>query len=366
MENVRFAVVGHGNIGSRHVKFLKDTKGASVTVVCDINENRAREGGKEAACRSCTDFKDVLEADDVDVVDICTPSGMHATMSVQALEAKKHALSEKPMALYLEEADRIIEAEKRTGMKFFLVKQNRYNPPVAALKRITEKGGLGQIFMIVSDVFWNRRMSYYDDEDWRGTLDRDGGALFTQSSHFVDLLLWLSSKPVRVEASMSNIQHPSIDTEDLGSVKILFDNGAMAVLNYTTAIFEKNLEGSITVLGTKGSVKIGGKYLNELSIWNVEGVEKPEIPPGKPPNTYKGGYQGSMSNHDKVFENVVQVLRSDGKIPIAVGAEPGRITVEVMQAAHISALQKRPVDLPLTGKDADFKLPASTPFPMRK
>lgn len=365
MEEVRFAVIGHGNIGSRHVKFLMDIPGAKVVVVCDEKEERAREGAETAGCDWTTDFEDVLKRDDIDVVDICTPSGLHATMSIRAMESGKHALSEKPMALSLQEADRIIETEIKTKMKYFLVKQNRYNPPVVALKETMDNGGLGQIFMIVSDVFWNRRRSYYDDEDWRGTLLLDGGALFTQSSHFVDLLLWLSAKPVRVEATMNNIDHRYIETEDLGTVKVIFDDESVAVLNYTTAIYEKNLEGSITVLGSKGSVKIGGKYLNELSIWNVDGIEKPEIPPGKPPNTYKGGYQGSMSNHDRVFENVVAHLRSDGEIPIAVGAQPGRITVEVMQAAHISALEKRPVDLPLSEKDAEFKLSKAVPFPDR-
>jgi len=191
----------------------------------------------------------------------------------------------------------------------------------------------------------------------------DEGALFTQSSHFVDLILWLSKRPVSVEASMTNIDHPYIETEDLGSLKITFEDSSIAVMNYTTAIYEKNLEGSITVLGTKGSVKVGGKYLNELSEWNVDGVERPDIPPGGPPNTYKGGYQGSMSNHDKVLQNVIDVLR-DGK-EAKVSAEEGRLTVEVMQAAHISALDKRPVKLPLTGKDLEFDIRTSVPFPQR-
>jgi predicted dehydrogenase len=258
----------------------------------------------------------------------------------------------------------VIETQKRTGMRYFLVKQNRYNPPVAALKDVMDGGRLGDIFLISSDVFWNRRRAYYEDEDWRGTLELDGGALFTQSSHFVDLLLWLGKRPVRVEATMENIDHPYIETEDLGTLKILFDDGSMAVMNYTTATFQKNLEGSITVLGTKGSVKIGGKYLNQLSEWNVEGVEKPEIPPGSPPNTYKGGYQGSMSNHDKVLQNVIDVLRNGEEAKVS--AAEGRLTVEIMQAAHISALEKRPVDIPLKGGELEFDIKKSIPFPSRK
>ncbi|MBN1538948.1 MAG: Gfo/Idh/MocA family oxidoreductase [Candidatus Thermoplasmatota archaeon] len=364
MDSVRFAVVGYGNIGSRHVKFLKELDGAEITLVCDTDEARAREGAREADCSYTTRFEDVLKDRDVDVVDICTPSGLHAEMSVAAMEAGKNAISEKPMALNLKEADDVIRTQKRTGMKYFLVKQNRYNPPVAALKEVLDSGKLGDLFLIISDVFWNRRRSYYDDEDWRGTLSLDGGALFTQSSHFVDLILWLSKRPVSVEATMTNIDHPYIETEDLGSIKVLFENGSMAVMNYTTATYQKNLEGSITVLGTKGSVKVGGKYLNELSEWNVEEVERPEIPPGGPPNTYKGGYQGSMSNHDKVLQNVIDVLR-DGK-EAKVSAAEGRLTVEVMQAAHISALEKRPVKIPLAGRDLDFDIKTSIPFPSRK
>ncbi|MBN1389627.1 MAG: Gfo/Idh/MocA family oxidoreductase [Candidatus Thermoplasmatota archaeon] len=364
MDSIRFAVVGYGNIGSRHVKFLKELEGAKITLICDENEDRAREGGEEAGCRFVTSFLDVLGDPEVDVVDICTPSGLHADMSIAAMEAGKNAISEKPMALNLGEADRIIEVQERTKMRYFLVKQNRYNPPVAALKEVLDMGKLGALFLIISDVFWNRKRSYYDDERWRGTLALDGGALFTQSSHFVDLILWVSKRPVRVEATMKNVEHPYIETEDLGAIKVVFEDGSIAVMNYTTATFQKNLEGSITVLGTKGSVKVGGKYLNELSEWNVEGVERPEIPPGGPPNTYKGGYQGSMSNHDKVLQNVIEVLR-DGK-EAKVSAAEGRLTVEVMQAAHISALEKRPVELPLTGSDLDFDIKNSIPFPKRK
>ncbi|RLF54778.1 MAG: gfo/Idh/MocA family oxidoreductase [Thermoplasmata archaeon] len=361
--DVRFAVIGYGNIGSRHVAFLSEVEGAVVHYVCDKDEERAKKGAEMAGCRHCTDIREVLDDDDVDVVDICTPSGLHADMSVMAMEAGKHALSEKPMALSLKDADRVIEAERRTGRKYFLVKQNRYNPPVAALREMLDTGRMGEVFLISSDVFWNRRKSYYEDSKWRGTLELDGGALFTQSSHFVDLIIWIGGKPVRVEAFMENVDHPYIETEDTGTIRMEFENGAVAVMNYTTAAFGQNLEGSITVLGRKGSIKVGGKYLNELTEWNVEGVERPELPPGRPPNTYKGGYQGSMSNHDKVLRNVVETLRGNSRI--AVNSTEGRLTVEVMQAAHISALERRPVELPLRGKDEDFDLTRTIPFPER-
>lgn len=363
MEDVRFAVIGNGNIGGRHIAFLLETQGAIIHTVCDVDEDRARKGAEVAGCRYCTDFEEVLSDPDVDVIDICTPSGLHAEMSVQAMEAGKHAISEKPMALSLTDADMVIETEKRTGRKYFLVKQNRYNPPVLALRKVMEQGNMGDVFMISSEVYWNRRRAYYDDENWRGTLRLDGGALFTQSSHFIDLIIWLGGIPKSVTSTMKNIEHPYIETEDLGSLRIEFENGCVAVMNYTTATFGQNLEGSITVLGTGGSVKVGGKYLNELTQWNVGGIEKPDLPPGRPPNTYKGGYQGSMSNHDKVLRNVVEVLRGNEEKSVLI--KEGRLTVEVMQAAHISALEGRPVDLPLSEEEYSFDLSKSVPFPER-
>jgi UDP-N-acetyl-2-amino-2-deoxyglucuronate dehydrogenase len=152
--------------------------------------------------------------------------------------------------------------------------------------------------------------------------------------------------------------------EDVGTLRVVFKGGCLGILNYTTATYEKNIEGSIAVLGTKGSVKIGGKYLDEIAEWNVENIPRPQLPPSAPPNIYKGGYQGSMSNHDKVLKNVIEVL-SKGE-DIAVTSAQGRITVEVMQAAHISALKNKPVDLPLKGRDYKFDMRKSEPFPKRK
>jgi UDP-N-acetyl-2-amino-2-deoxyglucuronate dehydrogenase len=363
MKEVNFAVIGYGNIGRRHVRFLSEMKYSRIIRVCDIKEERADEGAEVAGCSASTDFTEILADDSVEVVDLCTPSGDHAGMAIRAMEAGKHVLSEKPMALTLDEADAIIRTEKETGCKYFLVKQNRYNPPVDFLKKLIVEGSVGDLFLISSNVFWNRRKQYFDDEKWRGTLRLDGGALFTQCSHFVDIMIWMGGYPGRVDAFMTNVDHPYIETEDLGCVRMEFDNGGLGVLNYTIATYEKNMEGSIAVLGTKGSVKIGGKYLNEISEWNVEGVEEPDLPPSPPPNRYRGGYQGSMSNHDKVLNNVIEVLGKGEDI--AVTSQAGRRTVEVMQAAHISALIGEKVDLPLSGDRIHFDVRDSTPFPKR-
>jgi len=357
---VRFAVIGHGNIGARHVAFLNDVEEAEVRTVCDIVPERADAGAASAGCRPTYSFEDVLSDPDVDVVDLCTPSGLHAVQAIKAMEAGKNVLSEKPMALSLAEADEIIRCERETGMKYILVKQNRYNPPVSVLKDLIGNGSLGTIHMVSSTVLWNRNENYFREGAWRGTLDLDGGALFTQCSHFVDLVLWMGGEPVSVNARMLNVAHPYIEVEDLGTVRIAFASGAVGMINYTTATYGRNMEGSITVMGSKGCVKVGGKYLNEVSEWNVEGIPRPDIPPGAPPNTYKGGYQGSMSNHDKVLKNVVGVL-SRGE-DIAVSSLQGRLSVEVMQAAHLSDEQDRTVSLPLIGQDAAFDARRRTPF----
>ena len=363
MKEVNFAVIGYGNIGSRHVRFLKELAGANIVYVCDEKRERAQEGAEEADCSPSSDLQEVLADDEVEVVDLCTPSGEHARMAIQAMEAGKHVISEKPMSLTLREADRIIDTEKRTGQKYFLVKQNRYNPPVAVLKDLISQGALGDIFLIVSNVFWNRRKQYFDDEKWRGTLDLDGGALFTQCSHFVDLIIWMGGDPQSVEAFMSNVNHPYIDTEDLGTVRMEFGEGRIGVLNYTIATYGSNMEGSIAVLGTKGSVKIGGKYLNEIVEWNVEGMDRPDLPPSPPPNRYKGGYQGSASSHDKVLSNVLDVLGKGEDI--AVTSEAGRKTVEVMQAAHLSAIKEGKILMPLEGNLVWFDLRETEPFTRR-
>jgi UDP-N-acetyl-2-amino-2-deoxyglucuronate dehydrogenase len=360
MDPIGFAVVGYGNIGSRHVAFLKGLEGARIQRVADTIPERADEGSRLAECEPAYSFEEVLKDPKVDVVNLCTPSGLHARQAIEAMKAGKNVLSEKPMALTLEEADAIIETEERTSMKYFLVKQNRYNPPVSILRESMVQGKFGQPIMITSTVLWNRNRNYFTEGPWRGTFYLDGGALFTQCSHFVDLIVWLGGKPVSVNATMKNVAHPYIEVEDLGTVRIVFENGCIGILNYTTATYGRNMEGSLTVMGEKGCVKVGGKYLNELSEWNVENTPPPEIPPGAPPNTYKGGYQGSMSNHDKVLKNVIEVL-SKGE-DIAVSAVQGRLAVEVMQAAHLSDVTGRTIDLPLTGEDLLFDTRKRKPF----
>jgi UDP-N-acetyl-2-amino-2-deoxyglucuronate dehydrogenase len=357
-EKVNFAIIGCGRIGTRHAKHISENPRANLSIVCDTDKEKADSLANQYDAKAFYDFREVLK-EDVDILNICTPSGLHTGMSIEALKNKKHVLCEKPMTLNLIDAEKIIKAEKESVKKFFLVKQNKYNPPIKVLKEIIYNNKLGKLNMINCNVFWNRRKEYYDESYWRGTMNLDGGSLMTQCSHFLDLMLWIGGKVKRVSSEMRNLGHPYIETEDTGFITILFENGCIGALQYTTCTYEENMEGSMTVLGEKGSIKVGGEYINELEFWNVEGLEKPVLEQGRPANDY-GTYKGSMSNHDRVIENVIEVLLDGGKI--ATNSEQGRESIEVMQAAYLSALENKPIELPLKEKYHDFKLNEQPPF----
>ncbi len=362
MDKIRFAVIGYGNIGTRHAKHIAANPRATLVAICDIDKGKADAGAKLYSCKSAYDIRDVLDMD-VDVINICTPSGLHAEMSILVLQAGKNVVCEKPMTLNLSDADRVIDAEKKSGKKFFLVKQNKYNPPIKALKNVVFNDRLGKIVLLHCDVFWNRRKEYYMQAPWRGTMDLDGGALMTQCSHFLDLMVWIGGPVKSVYANMMNISHPYIEIEDTGFINLVFENGAIGSLQYTTSVYEKNMEGSMTVLGNKGSVKIGGEYLNTLDYWNVEHEEKPALEKGAEANDY-GAYKGSMSNHDKVIENVINALNNTETI--MTNSTQGRESIEVMQAAYLSVIEHKEIHLPLRGVHYKFKINEEPPLSGKK
>ena len=269
-----------------------------------------------------------------DVAVICSPNGLHAFHSMEALKAGYHVLCEKPMAIRKEDCMAMMEAARTAGKQLIIVKQNRFNPPVAALKKVVEEGKLGRIFNVQVNCFWNRNTDYYSD-GWRGRLDLDGGTLFTQFSHFIDLLHWIAGDVAKVNAILANYMHKGIiEFEDTGVVLFEFDNGAIGSLNFTVNSHHKNMEGSITVFGEKGTVKVGGQYLNELGYQDIEDHAIPSLHPGNRPNDY-GSYTGSMSNHEKVYENLIDVLTCD-KEPAAHGRD-GLKTVEIIEKIYQSA-----------------------------
>lgn len=306
---IRFAIVGCGAIGSRHAAVIDAEPRAEITALCDIDSTkleRLRElYGMEIAV--FTDYRRMLAETDASVVNICTPHGLHATMAIEAADAGKHILVEKPMALTTRDAENMIHAAEKNNVHLMVVKQNRYNVPIALTKQALDSGKMGRIFMTQCDVLWNRHEGYYRDSNWRGRKDLEGGALFTQASHFIDLLIWWFGDVVSVNSDIMTKNH-DIEIEDCGTALMRFSSGVMGTMNWTTCVYNKNYEGSITIIGENGTIKIGGQYLNKIEYWDVQSMPLPEdIAFIDEPNLY-GKYQGTSSNHSRVVEDVVAKL----------------------------------------------------------
>ena len=330
-----FAIIGCGRIARRHAEQI--SKVGILTAVCDIVIENAVELADIYNANPYSSIEDLLANEPgVDVVSICTPNGLHAKHSILSLEAHKHVLCEKPLCLSAVDAKNMLLASQNSGMHLYVVKQNRYNPPVEAVKKLLTEDRLGKIFSFQINCFWNRPHQYYDNS-WKGTKSLDGGTLYTQFSHFIDLMYWLIGDVKRVNAIIKNYEHPTIEIEDSGVVMIETLGGAIGTLNYTVNSYSKNMEGSFTLFGEYGTVKIGGQYLNELEYQSIAGDPIPELPAGKVANSY-GYYQGSMSNHDKVYENLIKAIK-DPSHEFASALE-GMKTVEIIEKIYATAALK--------------------------
>jgi len=327
--NIKFAIVGCGRIAQRHAEHIKNTAGCLLIACCDIVDNKANELAEKYGATSHVSIDEMLINTDIDIISICSPNGLHAEHSIKGLRSGKHVLCEKPMALSSSDCGEMIQAAEKANKRLFIIKQNRYNPPVKAVKELISNGKLGQIYNIQLNCFWNRNEDYYKNS-WKGTKELDGGTLFTQFSHFIDLLFYLNGDIKETKAFGENFDHKNIiEFEDTGVVALKFKNGALGTINYTVNSFGKNMEGSLTIFSEKGTVKIGGQYLNELDYFEVEDMEKPpELEKGNKANNY-GQYQGSMSNHDKVYQNVVQVLKHNASI--TTNMFEGLKTIEIIE-----------------------------------
>jgi predicted dehydrogenase len=333
LNNIKFGIIGCGRIALRHAEIIG--KIAKLSAVCDIKENRASEFSAKFNCKYYLTIEELLKnSPEIDVISVCTPNSLHSVHTIKSLQAGKHVLCEKPMAISSAECKKMmIEADKQ-GKDLFIVKQNRFNPPVAALKQIIDEGHLGKILSAGLNCFWNRNNEYYRTSDWKGKKSLDGGTLYTQFSHFIDLLYWLVGDVKSVNAYGKNYIHNKlVEFEDTGAAILEFENGAIGTINYTVNSYKKNMEGSITVFGEKGTVKIGGQYLNVLEYQSIENYEIKGLPESRPANDY-GFYQGSMSNHEKVYENVIDVLTKGGQI--AANASDGMKTVEIIEKIYKS------------------------------
>jgi len=310
--SINFAIVGCGRIAQRHAEHI--SKRGKLVAVCDIVQEKAVQLAADYGTKAYTNFADMLANEkDIDVIAVCSPNGLHAQHSIDGLKAGFHVLCEKPMGLTVKECGEMIQTAERANKRLFAIKQNRYNPPVAAVKDLIDSGKLGNVLSVQLSCFWNRNTDYYANS-WKGTKDLDGGTLFTQFSHFIDLLYWLIGDVEDVAAYMGNFAHQGIiEFEDTGVVILKFTNGAIGTVNYTVNSYDKNMEGSLTIFGDKGTIKIGGQYLNELEYQQIQDYRIENLPEGNKANNY-GNYTGSMSNHDKVYDNLIEVLTHNAPI----------------------------------------------------
>jgi predicted dehydrogenase len=332
-KTINFAIIGCGRIAQRHAEHISNY--GNLVAVCDTVPSAADKLAEKYNAKAYySSDKMLLDNLDIDVVAICSPNGLHAEHAIKIVNAGYHALCEKPMAISTADCGKMINAAEKANKRLFIIKQNRFNPPVAAVKEVIEKGRLGQIYSVQLNCFWNRNNDYYENS-WKGTKNLDGGTLFTQFSHFIDLLYWLIGDVKEVKSYLQNYAHEGIiEFEDSGVVALQFENGAMGTINYNVNSFGKNMEGSLTIFAEKGTIKIGGQYLNELEYQNIEGYEIKDLPEGNKPNNY-GNYVGSMSNHDKVYQNVIDVLNNGTSI--ATNFFEGLKTVEIIEKIYNSA-----------------------------
>ncbi len=329
---IKFALVGCGRIAKRHADLLSaDIEGAALAAVCDIIPERAQAFGEKYGVPYYTDFHEMMRTEDIDVVSVLTPSGSHAQNVVDLATYGKHVVVEKPMALQLSDADRMITACDRGGCKLFVVKQNRFNLPVVKLREALEDHRFGKLVLGTVRVRWCRDQSYYDNDPWRGTWAEDGGVLTNQASHHVDLLEWMMGDVESVMAK-SITALADIETEDTAVVILKFANGALGVIEATTATRPKDLEGSISVMGSGGTVEIGGFAVNKLKVWNFveprDGDEDVfEHFSVNPPNVYGFG-------HKAYYEDVVRSIQTS--TAQLVDGLAGRKSLELINAIYES------------------------------
>lgn len=325
---LRFAIVGCGKIAPRHA--AEAVKHGRLVAVCDIDQERADAFARIYNCKAYYSIDELLGKENCDVVSICTPNGLHAQQSISALQAGCHVLCEKPLCIHTKDALKMIETAKETTRNLFVVKSTRYNPALAGLKKAIDENKPGRIYSFQLNCFWNRSAAYYANS-WKGDKFLDGGTLYTQFSHYIDALLWLLGDVHSVSGVRKNFAHEGIiDFEDSGVVAIEMANGAIGGLNWSVNSFQKNMEVSLSIIAEKASIYIGGEYMNEIRYQLTDGFELEVSHEGKA-NDY-GFYKGSMSNHDKVYDNLVKAL-NDGNHPFT-NAVDGLKTVETIEKIY--------------------------------
>ncbi len=332
MEKIKFAVVGCGHIGKRHAEMINRNEEAELVGLCDIKP-KTELGIDKFEVPFFSSIDELLSANTgADIITIATPNGLHAAHSLKALGANHHIVVEKPMGLTKADSEKVIFKALKQHKQVFCVMQNRYSPPSVWLKEVIDKKLLGDIFTVQLNCYWNRDSRYYKVGGWKGTADLDGGTLFTQFSHFIDIMYWLFGDIDNIKGNFKDFTHKeSTAFEDSGLVTFDFVDGGMGTLNYSTAVWDKNLESSMTIVGSKGSIKVGGQYMNEVDYCHIENYEMPVLPPANPANDY-GPYKGSAANHNYIIENVVDTLK--GRNTATTNALEGLKVVDIIERIY--------------------------------
>lgn len=339
---IRFALVGCGRISKNHFEALKvHANDADLVAVCDVDPSALDRAMTEHRCDGYSSLNQLLTHSNADVVILTTPSGLHSSQAIEVAESGRHVVTEKPMATRWHDGLRMVKACDEANVNLFVVKQNRHNATLQHLKKAVEQNRFGRIYMVNINVFWTRPQEYYDSASWRGTWEFDGGAFMNQASHYVDLLDWLIGPIESVQAYMSTMAR-RIEVEDSGVMNVRWRSGAIGSVNVTMLTYPKNLEGSITILGEKGTVRVGGVAVNEIQQWDFADSQ-PEDESIKTANYATNSVYGF--GHNAYYQNVVQVLRGEAK-PHTDGRE-GLKSLEVLIAAYLSARDGKRIALPL-------------------
>ncbi len=339
--SVRLALVGCGRISQTHFDAIRKVDDLDLVAVCDSVEQRARDAGEQNQVPWFTSFQKMLAEVPFDAVTICTPSGLHPQHGILAARAGKHVICEKPMAITLAAADELVHACDESGVHLFVIKQNRLNPSVQLVKRALDKGRFGRLYVANTTVRWTRPQEYYDQAPWRGTWEFDGGAFMNQASHYVDLIQWLAGPVESVIAKTATLAR-RIETEDTGIAVLRFRSGALGVIEVTMLTYPKNLEGSLTLLGERGTVRIGGTAVNRIEHWAFADQDPDDELVSEaatnPTSVYGFGHAG-------YYRNVLAVLR--GEAAPETDGRAGRKSLELILGIYESAKTGRDVPLPL-------------------
>ncbi len=332
MSKIKFGVIGQGHIGKRHAEMIRRNPECELVAICDFlpHEELGLGDFKEHFYSS---IDELLENHpEIQVICVCTPNGLHAEHALKILETNKHVVVEKPMALSKADCEKVIHTALDHNKTVFCVMQNRYSPPSVWLKEIVTNKTIGDIYMVQLNCYWNRDDRYYKARGWKGTQDLDGGTLFTQFSHWIDIMYWLFGDVKNIQAKFADFNHQlSTAFEDSGFISFDFVNGGMGSINYSTAVWDKNLESSLTIIGSKGSVKVGGQYMDQIESCNIKDYTMPALDATNPANDY-GAYKGSANNHHNVIENVVDTINGNNKI--TTNALEGLKVVDIIERIY--------------------------------